>query len=511
MSKDQDATDGLPDPTAALSRGVRIAMQVLPAIAIGAWLVLAFAHLNDRYNVNAVSGSLLALADRARDGVLYPPLVDGQWYGGTRVMPLPILLYAFAISAGGELLAPAKLVDFVASVGLIVLVVGVLLRLRAGPTLSLALAASVMTSQVFLLPATGLRPESLPTALQLGALALVAFGSRGRGTLIAAVLCAVAIFCKLSAVWGPIAIVVWLAAHDRRRLGVFATALVAFSVALLGLFVVASEGRMLDNILGLGGAGLSLVGIVKSPLKAGELLLQYGQATVILAPVLLLGLMFAGRRSRPTIFQVALLAAAGVGLIVLSDAGSDYNHLLDVVVLAPIATWEVARTLDRRAEGSRLVMPFLASVLLVGTAGALAANVVSGVATTLGLPGSPGPSLDPQPLTAELAGADSLLAEDPYLPLERGQRPVVLDAFMLLRIGNRDPGAVQPLLTRVSDELFDALVVNEDLADPDSRSWFTTFAFGLPFYEAMRDHYRLCAASQGYFVYAPNSLPCPGG
>ena len=149
-----DVESGSPLPPAA-----RIAMLVVAALAILAWLFLAFAHLDDRFNVNHVSGTLLALADRAREGVLYPPFFDGQSYGGTRTMPVPILLYAVAISIGGDLLAPAKLVDLLASAALVAVLVAVLRRRGASMTMSVGLAATVVTSQVFLVAGAGSVPN----------------------------------------------------------------------------------------------------------------------------------------------------------------------------------------------------------------------------------------------------------------------------------------------------------------------------------------------------------------
>ena len=156
----------------------------------------------------------------------------------------------------GPTSASAKVVDLIASAALLVILVGVLIRLGASAALSLALAATVVTTQVFLLAATGIRPESLPSALQLGAVALVAFVPRRSAIVVAAVLCSLAIFCKLTALWAPIAIVVWLATRNRVGLVRFLGTLAVASGALLATFVVASEGRMLSNLLGLGGAGL---------------------------------------------------------------------------------------------------------------------------------------------------------------------------------------------------------------------------------------------------------------
>lgn len=218
-------------------------MGLLAALAVSTWLILEFGHLHDRFNVNAVSGSFLALAERAREGTLYPPLFDGQSYGGTRSMPVPILLYAGAISIGDELLAPAKLVDFLSSALLVVVLFTVLTRLGAGVILSLALASTVLTTQVFLLAGTGIRPEALPTALQLGATALVAFSGRRRAVLFAAALCVVAFLSKLSALWAPVAIVIWLLARDRRSLALFTLVFGVGAVVSVLAFNIVSEGK----------------------------------------------------------------------------------------------------------------------------------------------------------------------------------------------------------------------------------------------------------------------------
>lgn len=494
----------------ALPRAARIAMLVVAALAILAWLFLAFAHLHDRFNVNHVSGSLLALADRAREGVLYPPFFDGQSYGGTRTMPVPILLYAVAISIGGDLLAPAKLVDLLASVALVAVLVAVLRRLGASMTVSVGLAATVVTSQVFLVAGAGIRPESLPTLLQLSAVALVAFIPRRAVLVLAAILCAVALFAKLSALWAPLAIGAWLLTRDRGRLALFSITLVAGIVALGALFTVASDGRMLTNFLGLGGAGLSLGGVVKAPLKAADLLLQYALASIVLLPALVLGLFLAGRESRPTIFQAALVAAGAILLVVMADVGSDYNHLLDVIVLIPIVALEVMRSVARRMDDPRPAWALLAAMVVVGSSMALAVNSRANLASAAGLTGAADPSINARPLESELAGAATVLSEDPYISLYRGQRPTVLDPFMLVRVGRRDPALVEPLLARVASGQVDALVLKRDLEDPAAEAWFSESAFGPGFYAAARAHYRLCTTEAGFFLYVATSRPCPG-
>jgi len=501
-----------PEIGRAIQGPVRVALLGVAALAILTWVVLALAHVHDRYNVNAVSGTFLALAERAREGTLYPPLFDGQSYGGTRTMPVPILLYAASMSAAaGDLLAPAKVVDFLSSAALMVLLWGVLVRLGAGTALSLALASTVVTSQVFLLAGTGIRPESLPTALQLGAVALIAFSPRRGAVVLAAVLCGVALFAKLSALWAAAAIVLWLLGRDRRRLLLFVAALAASIGVLFVVFNAVSDGRMLTNLTGLGGAGLSLIGVVKAPLKAIELLLHDAQATVVVLPLVLLGALFATRSARPTIFQLGLVAAAGILLVVMADVGSDYNHLLDVVVLVPIVAFEAARSVAGRLDDGRPVWLFLAAAVLVGSAAALAANAGSSIAAALQLPSASAASaLDPEPLDRELGSAGTVLAEDPYVPLSLGQRPIVIDPFMLIRLAQRDPALVAPLLARVQSGEIDAIVLNEDLADAGAADRLTTLSFGRPFYDAIRASYRLCVVEGDSFLYVPDARPCPG-
>lgn len=488
----------------------RVVLVAIAGATVLAWLFLALAHLHDRYNVNAVSGTFLALAERAGDGVLYPPFFDGQAYGGTRSMPIPVLLYALAMSVGGDVLAPAKLVDLVASAALVLLLVAVVRRLGASWPVVLGLASTVVASQVFLLAATGIRPEALPTALQLGAVSLIAFAPSRKGIVLAALLCALAIVTKVSALWAPGAIVLWLFLTDRPRLLLFATTFAAGLVALLAAFSVASEGRMATNLLGLGGAGLSVIGAAKAPLKAIELLAQHAQATFVLLPILVLGLLFVGRGARPTIFHVGLVAATAILLVAMADAGSDYNHLLDVVVLVPIVALEVIRRLADRWAEPRVAWSVLAAAVLVGSAAALASNAGSSLAATLQLPGAAAPAdLDGHPFAAQLQGVEDVLSEDPYVNLARGERPTVADPFMLIRIARRDPALVAPLFARVEAQEFGAVVLGRDLDHPEAIGWYRDFAFGLPFYEAMRASYHLCAVAGDSFLYFPNARACP--
>ena len=231
-------------------------LVLVSASVLGACLFLAAVHVDDRYKLDHVSGARIALAQYVNDGTLYPELDGGQFYGGTRFMPLPILLHAAAAELTGEYLVSGKLLGYGAMAGLLALVYALLRRLHCAPPLAVALVAAIIATPTGLAAAMDLRADVLPLLLQVLAVAVVTRTQRPMATTAAALLAALALFCKLNAVWAPLAIGVWLLMTDRRRLAWFAAVYGAFATVLLVLFVAATDGRILENVVGLSAAGV---------------------------------------------------------------------------------------------------------------------------------------------------------------------------------------------------------------------------------------------------------------
>ena len=83
-------------PLPRLVEGVRIALLAVASACAAGVALLALAHVDDRYELDHVAGAWMALAQRFADGTLYPPLYDGEQFGGTRFAPLAISLYGGA-------------------------------------------------------------------------------------------------------------------------------------------------------------------------------------------------------------------------------------------------------------------------------------------------------------------------------------------------------------------------------------------------------------------------------
>ena len=206
---------------------------------------LAAVHVDDRYGVGAASGVWMGLTAAAHAGVWYPATYSHGFYGGTRYMPLPILFELVGRIVGGEYLVSAKVLIYAVNVALYVLVYIAARRRGAPANVALVIVATVLASSAASTTFLGIRWDSLATLLQLLAVVVVAERSTPRRAVFAGILCALAVASKVSALWAPAAIAVWLVRRSTRRLVEFATALVVTTGLLFALFESLTDGRLL--------------------------------------------------------------------------------------------------------------------------------------------------------------------------------------------------------------------------------------------------------------------------
>lgn len=471
---------------------------VLGLVAVLSWAVVAAAHVDDAYEVDHVAGSWMALAKYLDAGKLYPPLEQDGRYGGTRYMPVQVVLHGGLAKVTGEYLVSGKLLVYGLFAILLAVLVVVLRRRGCPAPLALGLAGGVLASPAGLYDATAIRGDALPAALQLAAVALVAERRSSRASAAAGSLCALAFLSKTSAVWAPLAIVIWLARAERRRLTFFLGAGLGSLGAGLGVFNAVSGGRFFANVFGLLlGPGADLGG---SPTKTLELLQSKGGPTWLLLPIAAFAVLLAVARSSLGVYELALVAASAVLVVVMTDPGADFNHLLDVEVLTVVA---VGGLWARHRRG--LLAPALALLLVWGLVASLWVDVrpqVHAAATDL-FRGRTESRYALDPLPGRIRAGQSLLSEDPTLPVSLGRLPVVLDPFMLLRVLRRHPRLRSGLVGRIERREFDLVVLIVPL-DPRAARW-QTLHFGPAIAAAIAGSYRFSAQAGRYFVYVPKA------
>jgi hypothetical protein len=489
-------------PPGRLFGVARLALVAMSAVVILSWLVTAIAHVDDGYAIDHVSGTWMALAGYANSGTLYPPLYDGYFFGGTRFMPVPILLEAAAARISDEYLVSGKTLSYLLVASLLVLTFVLLRRNRCPAPVALMLTSTILVTGTGLAAATSIRNDVLPVILQLGAIALVSRSTGRVSIALASALCAIAVVSKLSAVWAPLAIGIWLLRRDRRGLAAFAGCFVAVLAVALGAFQAVSGGRMADSIIGLSAATAGRLGSLHDQVARLRLIATEGLgALAVLPAIAILGGLLAARRRQLTLYHVAFACSLVATAVVLVDPGAYINHLLDVQVLSLIVVGELWRRSSPRSAGLSLITAAIVAALLTGSALAYRQNVAIGDDVRALVHGTTA-SRDRVPRLGSSVSADeTILSEDPYISVSRGERPVVLDPFMLLSIAERHPRWRRELVGRIESRTFDKVIM---LYVPESAPlWYSRVHFGEEIIRAIERSYRPAKHVDGYWIYVP--------
>ena len=487
------------------------ALAAMSGVILLSWAVLAVVHADDRYAINHVAGAWIALAKYADLGTLYPPLYEDGSYGGTRFMPLSIVVHAGAAKLVGSFVTAGKLVSYILAACLLALLYVVARRRGCPRVVALALTTTILVSAPGLLAATSIRGDTLPVVLQLGALALVARSTRPRLLVAAGVLCALALLAKLTAVWGLAAIALLLLFSNRARLAPFLGSFAGTLAGGLAFFHVVSDGRMGDNVVGLAasdaGPSSLVVGVVRFAEAAAV-----ADATIVLVPFAVVSIAIAAMRRRLDVHQLALLCAVPLLVVVFSDPGTSGNHLLDFEVLTVV----VAAGLYADASAGVDVMSVLQAAVLVAVLWAsfatYQATMSEDTRAALRVLRGGGDDFGMQPIRRYVGQEHELLSEDASLDVSFGKLPTVLDAYMLLRLGREHPEWIRALITRIERKQFERVVLLNQL--DDAGSWYETQHFGSPVAAAMSRNYRLLSpvavelggkTGSSYWVYAPKA------
>jgi hypothetical protein len=492
--------------------GPRVAdalLGFLGVLVLLSWLVVAVAHAHDLFGLNHIAGSRMDLASYARHhAAIYPPLFDGHHLWGTRYMPIPLLLHAGLSFLTGEFLTSGKLLSYLAMAAIVVLVYVALRRERVPRGWSLSLASVVLLTQSGFVVGTAIVADGVPVALQLAAVLVATSRVRSRVPL-AAALCALALFSKQSAVWAPVAICAWLwIQQERPSVWRFAVSYVSGVAVLFGTFMLVTHGRFL-SVLALTFAGESAVGsAVGRPVTLLHWFPVRAAPIAILLPFAAVAVARGLRSRRPTAWHLSLIVATGILLVVWTDAGTEYNHLIDVVVLISLVAggmWAKDAATPGRLRPDRAVT----AVLVVAVAWAMLFSndqlMAKAVRDALGSTSAVrSDRWSVQPLRSTIPAGSTLLAEDPTIPLMLGREPVVEDAFMVPRIGRSHPEYVRWLVRQIGAKSFDHIVLEKRM-DRAPSWWYGSLQFGPDVIHAVAAYYRFEARVGAYVVYVPRA------
>ncbi|MFT3913893.1 MAG: hypothetical protein QM704_07205 [Anaeromyxobacteraceae bacterium] len=461
--------------------------------------------------LNHVSGAWLALAEDLAHGTFYRPLVDpALGTGGTRFFPLLFSLHAALRTAGADLLAAGYLLSLASGLSVLAGVYALARGCGRGPPIAAALAVLAFAALAPQEALTSARGDLLPVGLSALGLALLAgIPDRVRTRLVLAVLAfGLAFAAKPTALTAPAAGAAWLLLRgDRRAAVALATGVAALAAAVVGAADALSDGRFLALLAACaaGGAGPAdllrgparLVGELVHEDRAGIVLLCAGLAAALAAAPGHLRAARTGPLAPAALPALWLLAALAGAVVVFSSPGTTSNHLIEAEAASAAAfagAWEAGR---RARWVARALAPLAA---VAGLAAALHLGAVDHRDSTR--------LRDLRAVSAWLPPG-SILSEDPLLPLLRGERPYLLDPFMLRLAAARDAGVAQPLEQRLRSRSFAAVVLYWDLDDPEFARWYSKVHLGEGVAAAIRGAYEPVRRIGRYVLYLPRAQGTP--
>jgi len=514
VSEHHEAEADLSGPTSKpwasrLLDALMVLAAILAAIAYGLAAMVASASSQGHDHTDGV---WTGIAQFAAGETLYPPLATEHLLGGTRYMPLPIAAHAWLGQALGDFDSAGHglaLAGLIAAFGALV---ALLRRLAVDWPIALGLAALPLASVPGYLVGLSIRYDAWPIAFQfLGILLVLSRHPTDRRLIVlAGACCGIAFLTKLTALWAPAAIVLWLVLQRRRGLLAFTGAAIVVVSAGLAAAEIASGGRMSDNLLSvtLSGTPASSFGWV-TPFRFAHKARYTAPLAWILLPAAAATAIALRRDAHMRLLALCLLLNTATTIIIFSDIGVRANHFLGMLMLSAAVLARGAARLGERPGSTPMLLTGACCSLWFTATGLIsvfhpnAERLLAprpGSAATLARQGD-----GDEALSTLVPSEARVLTEDPSLAYRLGRRPEILDSFMARRIAARRPDLIEPLVARIERREYDLIILLNTI-EPDS-PLYTTYHLGPTISGAIIEHYRFDRLSDGWAVYTPRNPP----
>jgi hypothetical protein len=176
-----------------------------------------------------------------------------------------------------------------------------------------------------------------------------------------------------------------------------------------------------------------------------------------------------------------------VTTVIFGSPGTDTNHFLDLHVASVVlvASWLIARDLPAFDLAS-------------------AALIVAALAASMSL----GSGLLSAALKLIPDRSRPILAQNPLVPIAAGQRPYLIDPFMIRLITERTPVLAEPLWHDFQTKRFAAVVLETNPQTERARALYRSAILGERFLQEMDRNYEVAGAVGTRTVYLPRR-PAP--
>jgi hypothetical protein len=254
----------------------------------------------------------------------------------------------------------------------------------------------------------------------------------------------------------------------------------------------ASGGRAFEGLRLTLATGSGLQSLLNSPITMVEAMNGYPEEMMLLALALAVLTITRFRLRLPSLL---FLCTLGVTLMIFSSEGTAGNHLLDLLV-ASVAVFTVWISEFPLPE---VGISLLATASLVAWLGLMVQHRYD----------------DLVPVHAQLqeivrAAGNSgkpILSDNPLVPLQAGQRPYVLDAFMFRVLEERVPNFGDPMWAMLKERHFAAVVLVDNPDSDEGKETYSNYHFGGDFMDVMRQNYEPAGSAGTEYIFLPRKFP----
>lgn len=461
--------------------------SAIALLAASALHTIVFYRLGTQ--LDEVSGAWAALADDLFRGCFYRPLLGPLGFGGTRAFPLYFTLHALLMRTGLDLIRAGYLLSALS--GLLALW-GTYLLLRY---LYVPRGLALLVSLWILAPLGTCRalasfhPDLLAIGLEVCGLAVSLKSQNRRGIALAGLLFALAFATKMTAISAPVAVsLYWISSHKPKAALRLASVLAILCAVVLTTMQAASNGRAFHLLLASGGT--SVQWLLLSAKSFWQVLLY---EPVIAAFVIVAGFIAVTRtQETPRLATLWFVCSLAVTVLIYSAPGAATNHLLELHTASMVLA---GTALVRHRRGP---LPWMLSAIIL----------IAFLLNLRGIRTSPNnlANIHEALQTADSA-AGPILAENPLLPIVAGQRPRVLDPFMLNLLARSHPEVRAAFNTELEQRRFAAVILDHDPDSPQARNWYAYTQFGDGFLEELDKDYVRVPSSGTLVVFKPRQSP----
>jgi hypothetical protein len=448
------------------------------------------------------SGTWTAMALDLRYGTFYRPIVSGLGYGGTRYMPGHAVAQAALMRMGFAPVASGYALDVIG-----ILLVGsglyaLMRKLNIPAATALPMSCLILAASCYRLTAAAIKGDLLPAGLNLWGLALIvsAVGQpnlRRTAILIAAAaaIFVLAVATKITSIFGAGAAFIWLLSRRQVREAMWLAAVWIITLLAAALLTQwASGGRALAifRLCASGGGGVHE--LLLGPQHFFREMGRMDHPLVVMWAVALALLIVYGRWL--SLVGIYFVLTTLVTIAIFGSPGTNYNHLLDACAasMLVIAFYFHSREASERPAGQLAMGMFIVAAVLG----------LSNCARHLDEFQQMGSR---QQLTQvlELAargGSGPILSENPVVPIAAGERPYMIDSFMLRAVRAKRPEITRQLWKELAQHRFRAVVLD---AAPNYKWYYdaTGGDFGLGFTEELQKWYALSGVTGNFWVFLP--------